>query len=91
MPLGIIDAPNYAEDSIQLNTGDLLFIYTDGVIETPGSNGGYFGLENLMKVLEQSAASDPALLKQDVLEAIRNFAGKSFSHDDVTLMAIRID
>lgn len=91
VPLGIIDHPNYDENSIILSEGDLLFIYTDGVIETPGSAGGYFGMDGLMSVLEKSETNDPKLLKQEVLEVIHNFSGKGFSHDDVTLMAIRID
>ena len=49
------------------------------------------GLERLLEVLQANENSTPQQLKQAVLEALTQFSGKSLSHDDVTLMAVKID
>ncbi len=80
----------YDELDIPVNPGDIVFAYTDGVIETPNSQGELFGLDSLMEILEKQKSNDPNQIKQSVLDALTNFSTESLSHDDVTFMAIKI-
>ena len=91
IPLGILDDPQYDEQSVPLKPGDILFLYTDGVIEAPGKDGQLFGLERLIKVLEENSDVPLDQIKRAVLDELQNNGGMSFAHDDVTFMAVQIN
>ena len=67
-----------------------VLFFTDGVLETPNQTGDLFGEKRLMNTLNATGDASLHDIKQSVLEALREFAGGSLSHDDVTLMAIEI-
>ncbi|MFQ5444189.1 MAG: PP2C family protein-serine/threonine phosphatase, partial [Nitrospinales bacterium] len=90
IPLGILDDPVFDEDNIALNSGDWIFLYTDGVIETFGENGQLFGIPRLMNFLEKNCNDNPSHLKQAVLNDLLQFSGGHLKHDDMTFMAIKI-
>ncbi len=91
IPLGIFDNATFDEESIPAESGDLLFLYTDGVIEAPGKDGKQLGLKRLLYMLESISSDDPRELKDAVLERLLEDSGDNFYHDDVTLMAVRIN
>jgi sigma-B regulation protein RsbU (phosphoserine phosphatase) len=91
LPLGVMHPVVYDEVDIPVNPGDIIFAYTDGVIETPNPMGELFGLDHLMEILENQMTDDPNQIKQNVLDALTKFSTGSLSHDDVTFMAIKID
>lgn len=88
--LGVQSDVSFDERSILLNSGDILFLYTDGVIEAQGSGRRHFGAERLLASLETSSSNRPKDLKNTVRDALFNFSGQDFVHDDVTLLAIKI-
>ena len=91
LPLGVMQPVVYDEVDVPVSPGDIVFAYTDGVIETPNPQGELFGLDCLMEILEKQKSNDPNQIKQSVLDALTNFSTESLSHDDVTFMAIKID
>ena len=90
IPLGILEDPHYDEQSIPLESGDVLFLYTDGVIEAPCKDGNLFGLERLMEVLEKNGNGDLEQIKSAVLDELHQNGQTSFAHDDVTFMAVKV-
>jgi sigma-B regulation protein RsbU (phosphoserine phosphatase) len=90
LPLGVMQPVVYDEVDIPVSPGDIIFAYTDGVIETPNPLGELFGLDRLMEILEKQKSNDPNQIKQNVLDALKNFSTGSLSHDDVTFMAIKV-
>ncbi len=90
LPLGVEADTRYSLQRVSLQKGDRLFLYSDGVIETPGRNGTQFGEDGLRKVLQNSVGKSLSAMKSSVLSALREYAGGSLRHDDVTLMAIEI-
>jgi sigma-B regulation protein RsbU (phosphoserine phosphatase) len=70
--------------------GDRLFIYTDGIIDTPNPAGESFGLVRLKDTLDANTAAPLSELKSAVLKTLHRFSGKGLTHDDVTLMALEI-
>jgi len=89
LPLGVMQPVVYDEVDIPVSPGDIVFTYTDGVIETPNFQGELFGLENLLETLQNQASEDPNQIKQSVLDALTRFSPESLSHDDVTMLALR--
>jgi sigma-B regulation protein RsbU (phosphoserine phosphatase) len=90
IPLAIELDTNYEEFTIPMNKGDRIFIYTDGIIDTPDPDGKRFGLERLKNVLNENATAPLAELKSAVLKALNLYAFNELTHDDVTLIALEI-
>lgn len=90
MPIGLYAGHGYAEALVALQPGDLLFFYTDGLVETENEAGEMFGAERLQRILEAnpSAAIDAVL--SGVEQQINAFRGHAEPFDDATMMALRI-
>ncbi len=72
---------------LKLEPGDLLVLYTDGVIEAANARGELFGIERLCLAVE-AAASEPAVVVRDrVIAAVRGFL--QVQADDIALLVAR--
>ncbi len=91
MPLGIFSDVAYDQEQISIAKGDRLFIYTDGVVESPDAEGNLFEQEGLLSVLEEFGNKSLTELKEAVLAAIHRHTGGSLTHDDITLMAVEVN
>jgi hypothetical protein len=89
--LGVLPAARYEQASIDLCPGDLLVLYSDGVIEATNEDGEEFGEDRLRSVLEECAGQTPEQTREHVLGAVRAFKGKVEFADDVTFLAVRFD
>ena len=87
-PLGMFREALYPPATVQLQSGDMLFLFTDGVSEAAGAEGEY-GLDRLRVLLarQQPCCADGAIAA--CLEDLRAFAGATPGMDDITLLAIR--
>ncbi len=86
-PLGALDDAEFGERALQLNEGDLLALFTDGVVESIGPNGRMLGLEGLNALLEANRDRRP----QEMVEAIAGEIKKNPGplRDDLTLLVLR--
>ena len=75
--------------SLQLATGDLLLLYTDGVTEAFNSTNELFGEDRLMKELSRHPGPTAAQSIAGVLEAVRRHAGETPQSDDIAMLALR--
>jgi serine phosphatase RsbU (regulator of sigma subunit) len=73
-----------------MDTGDRLFVYTDGIIDAANPEGESFGLKRLKDILDENAAAPLSELKSAVLRRLREYAEKELTHDDVTLIVLEI-
>ena len=87
--VGAIDDFKYSEETLQLEHGDTLLLYTDGVTEAINSGDEEFGEQRLQAVLAQLTGNS----SQDIIERIKacvsDFAGEAEQSDDITLLAIK--
>ncbi len=90
IPLAIELDTEFEQFTINMNPGDRIFVYTDGIIDTPSPDGEVLGLEGLKDILDANAAVPLAELKSSVLRALNLYALKELTHDDVTLIALEI-
>lgn len=79
----------FKESAIQLNPGDELFLYTDGVTEADNRRRELFGKDRLQAVLNQSRAVSVLDRLGDVMHAVRAFAGDAPQADDITMLGLR--
>jgi len=90
LPLGVDGELPYDQSRISLHSGDLMFLYTDGVVEAPSPAGDLFGEEALLTALESAPPDSPKGVKNSVLGALNRHVNGDLVHDDVTFMAVRI-
>ncbi|HYF65984.1 MAG TPA: SpoIIE family protein phosphatase [Herpetosiphonaceae bacterium] len=89
LPLGAMAQPAYAEAQIRLQSGDLLVLVSDGIVEAHNAQGELFGFERLEQVLgRHPAAHAPSRLIGELIAATRAFTGGCEQHDDMTVVAI---
>jgi len=88
--LGFSEA-NYTQRAIRVNSGDCLFLYSDGLIEANNKEKELFGVKRLKELLEQHPDAPPSELKHIIMDKIRRYSGNSLNHDDVTVMIALID
>jgi sigma-B regulation protein RsbU (phosphoserine phosphatase) len=87
-PLGMFREASFTSAHVQLNAGDLLFLFTDGLSEATGHDGEY-GVERVTNLVSNGTHSGAAAVISACLDDLRCFAGANPGMDDVTLLAIR--
>ncbi len=84
------DCPDFEEQSIAFQPGDLLFVYTDGLIEGNNLEKEQYGKKRVRKWLEAHSLDEPkAIITGLVEEFLQHNIGKALD-DDVTMAAIRL-
>ncbi|OQA55906.1 MAG: Phosphoserine phosphatase RsbU [Candidatus Omnitrophica bacterium ADurb.Bin277] len=90
VPLGITPGQEYREETIQLNSNDVLVLYTDGVIEARAADGEMFGVDRLKKIIEEYCSLSARELFLKIEAATRDFVNQEPPFDDLTLIVIRV-
>jgi phosphoserine phosphatase RsbU/P len=82
-------AAGTVDSTARLEPGDLLVLYTDGLIEAAADNesGTRFGIDRLIALVEEHGASPPAAVRDAILAAVAAFSSRR--EDDVTLLVAR--
>lgn len=90
IPLAIDEDANYIQQSVTLDKGDRILLYTDGLLETTSKNKDPFGMDRLQESLKQHSTKAIDLLRDEVINALCKHAGGKLEHDDVTLLLLEI-
>ena len=78
----------YREYELQLEKGDKLFLYTDGVTEATDEKGELFGTERMLGALNAYADSSPQEILTGVRDAVDAFVGEAEQFDDMTMLCL---
>ncbi len=84
-PLGIDGSITYREDTVQLDPGDIVLLYTDGVSEAPNAKGQRYGIDRVAAVLANGTNAINA--GERLLREMTAFSGKKEQEDDVCIVA----
>lgn len=84
MAIGVFEDEVYEEREVELQEGDTVFLYTDGVSEAVGGDQQFFGMDRLEEILERRNQEQCVAA---VLEGVRNFAQDTLQSDDITMLA----
>lgn len=86
--IGGMEGISYKEYVLELNPGDKLFVYTDGVTEATAARGEMFGAKRMIEVLNDCADGNPWEILQSVGRAVDDFVGDAEQFDDLTMMCL---
>ncbi|MBC8205626.1 MAG: SpoIIE family protein phosphatase [Kiritimatiellales bacterium] len=76
--------------TIQLEPGDGIIVYTDGITEALNEEGEEWGLENLIRFIENAPPSDPEPLLTAIRNELNRYIGAQQQYDDMTLLALKV-
>lgn len=89
LPLGIYNDKSYSNSTVELQPGDTMILYTDGVINSKDIHNQHYGTEKLevnIKNLNDLSAEE---VVNRLLKSINIFEGENRQADDISLMALK--
>jgi len=88
MPLGVLDDAAWEEREIQLEPGEALLLYSDGITEAQDAAGELFGEARLLEAVQLDSGRTARELEETLLGAVRAFRGSEPQSDDITLLVV---
>ncbi|MCK3686151.1 SpoIIE family protein phosphatase [Maribellus sp. YY47] len=89
LPLGLYRDKAYREGRYQLEKGDTIILYTDGVTELHDTNNLLYGHERLKENLRSLVGLEPQEMVTRIEKSLRQFAGDAEQSDDISILAFR--
>lgn len=89
MALGASETGRWTQKIVKLAPGDLLVLYTDGIIEATRSDGEMFGEDRMLDLLLANIHRSLPEIKQLLLDEVHTFVGSAPRQDDIALILIR--
>ncbi len=79
----------FKKHEFQLNPGDSLFVYTDGVAEATDSHDELFGNERMLEALNRNPDASPKEVLDNVMDGINEFVAGAEQFDDITMLCLK--
>jgi sigma-B regulation protein RsbU (phosphoserine phosphatase) len=79
------------EQTLRLDVGDILVLYTDGITEAMNIDSDLFGDSRLSRIVEEHGHLDSAELRERILREIEAFVGGADQHDDMTMILMKVE
>ncbi len=89
--LGVDDDFVNKKAALKLKTGDVIILYTDGVVEAVNSRGEFFGEEGLMNICKEHFHQSANVICKNILHSLSLFTNNNAVLDDVTLLVIVVN
>ena len=90
MPLGIRAEAGYESGSLQLQEGDWLLIFTDGLVEALNQREEDYGETRLLEVLHAGAAGTPDEMLRRMMAYVYSFVGPTPQPGDITYLLVKV-
>jgi sigma-B regulation protein RsbU (phosphoserine phosphatase) len=87
--MGVVPAKDQYAESIQLNRGDAVILYTDGITEAHNEKYELYGEERLIKLIRTEGWRTSSDIVERIVRDVNLFAGKAPQHDDITLLIMK--
>jgi sigma-B regulation protein RsbU (phosphoserine phosphatase) len=88
--VGLLPEASYQMASVALNPGDVLILYTDGVIEAENDKEEMFSVERLVSVARANQTKTARELVQLIQSSVLAFTGTEELRDDLTLVVLKV-
>ncbi|MBQ1594014.1 MAG: SpoIIE family protein phosphatase [Treponema sp.] len=89
-PIGVEKTSEYKDFVQKVKNGDIIFTYTDGLVEALNESGQQYSKESLLRVIQENHAKSGKDIARLVKEDVKKFTGSAVQHDDKTLLIVKI-
>ena len=90
-PIGVDKLTEYTHKEFAVNSGDIVILYTDGLVESINSDSRQYGVESIKKLVADNASSKAQDISAKIKKNLKEFCGTTNQHDDQTLILIKIE
>ncbi len=87
--VGITEDTSFRTETVTLEAGDLVLLYTDGVVEAVNGDGAFYSTERLLSVAEGLRGGSCRAIVEGVLQSVTEFAAGESQADDITVLVLR--
>lgn len=88
--IGVLDDIDYDEETRQMEVGDMVVAYTDGITEAANGELEEFGDKRLLAILEKvDKGTSASKMLHMILDAVDDFVGEDKQSDDITLVVVK--
>jgi sigma-B regulation protein RsbU (phosphoserine phosphatase) len=88
LPLGMVEGCPYDSSQLQLQPGDNLFMFSDGVPDALDARNTPFGMTGVQRVVQEAGAVSANVLGERIIKAVVQHASNRDPHDDITLVCL---
>jgi sigma-B regulation protein RsbU (phosphoserine phosphatase) len=88
--LGVLEGVSYSVEEAAAVPGDVLVLFSDGLVEATNDAGDFFGDDRLIAAVRLSADLPASTMVDGILSAVRTFTGARPAEDDQTLLIVRL-
>ena len=88
MPIGVDVDAFWRQEEVQIERGDVLLLYTDGIPDAQDSEGEHFKDMRLIEIAQENMDTSAGQIQRSVLESIQEFVGAAAQFDDITLLVV---
>ncbi len=89
--LGVLPTARYKPAEVDIEPGDLLVVFSDGVSEATNAAGDEFGEEGIIESVKREFQKSASGVCEGILSDVRAFLGDELPHDDQTLMVVKLE
>jgi hypothetical protein len=89
--LGLLPNARYEQHAVDVDPGDVLVLYSDGLVEATNGTDEQFGFERIRAAIERSQGRTPEEIRRSIISAVREFTGGARFEDDLTLAVLAFD
>src|SRR3954465_3191938 len=87
--VGLFDSATFDEETVALQPGDWLILFSDGVSEAMSASGAEYGESRIVSLVERNKQLEPRQLLEALFADVREFTRGAPQSDDITAMVLR--
>ena len=88
LPVGLFEDCEYEMQTMQMQPGSALFLYTDGLTEARNAKGKLFGRDRVGQMIAEAGTTNPKQLVETTIGCWQKFIGETEQSDDLTLLSL---
>jgi sigma-B regulation protein RsbU (phosphoserine phosphatase) len=89
LPPGMFPNTTYETHALQLQAGDSMVFFSDGIVEARDTSGEFFGMERLVELCGAQGGANSAQLLERIFAAVQSFAYGREQHDDMAIVVFQ--
>jgi sigma-B regulation protein RsbU (phosphoserine phosphatase) len=89
LPLGLEEAGTFSAVSVDVSPGDILLMYTDGVVDAQSERGEFYGLQRLIDAIVKNGDRSAMQMVEAIGADVAGFAAGKPPFDDLTMVAVK--
>jgi sigma-B regulation protein RsbU (phosphoserine phosphatase) len=88
--LGLMEGARYQTGFLEIESGDLFVLYSDGVTDHPNCGGEFYGIERLKDAARDMRKDSARICLYSILGEMQGWSGGAHADDDATLIVAKV-